>query len=777
MLSQVLAPIQVEITGRQKWKASLKTRSGMADAHADAEGEGEAAGDGGGDGEAEHAAEATGDGGDDDDDAVPVSIVDIGAGDGAATSYFLRELPSCTVYAIDLWRPSYYADMLREFGNDAAASAYAARYGGPSPSSASAAAASSSASSGAAGGAGGAGGCVDDFPLDGAPDRAAAVAFARFRQTVWEQQERVVPLRFPDLLGLRRLHDLDVGPSLIYIDGDLHAERLAPLLKEAFRLFPAAIIAGGGWDLSADVRTAVQEAAREQARRLHVERGRAWTLAGELVRSSANTAADAAAALSDEQRAQVVEDERVKRETAQQAWLQGVVEVIMRGDDADALRAAVGRHGRPLPASASAGAIAGAAGGAGSSSAGTSAAGAGAPAAAGSGTGPVPGEDSLDVWIDVGDSTNKHQTALMHAAHCGRARIVRALLHEHGAAINVQASRSMYTALGVAAYAGQEAVVRALLEAGADPLLMNRYGETPLANAENRRHYAVAALLRPLTDRAKEAVARLTPASPLSVVTLRNGRPMTLRRVARADQKLVERLYALCQEEFMTDDVKRRIRSRWVDRVLATDLADVDSRYSAVPRAGFWVALVAAGDFAAMAGKPASPELTAAADGMVIIGCAGLKPVPDPRNRRNTAAAAGGAGVPPGAQGAIADSDTGELVRMCVHPEIRRAGVAAAIMRYVEAWARTADFARVKLTTDATMGAAQRLYSSCGFVEVSPPGGVHKTFHGDLLTLIEFEKELTEPGPAEASGSAAGAAGSAVASGSGAGLGAAAGPA
>jgi sulfur-oxidizing protein SoxB len=45
-------------------------------------------------------------------------------------------------------------------------------------------------------------------------------------------------------------------------------------------------------------------------------------------------------------------------------------------------------------------------------------------------------------------------------------------------------------------------------------------------------------------------------------------------------------------------------------------------------------------------------------------------------------------------------------------------------------------------TRGADMVAAQRLYARLGYADVSPPGGVTKSYHGDLITLIDYEKAL-----------------------------------
>jgi len=90
---------------------------------------------------------------------------------------------------------------------------------------------------------------------------------------------------------------------------------------------------------------------------------------------------------------------------------------------------------------------------------------------------------------------------------------------------------------------------------------------------------------------------------------------------------------------------------------------------------------------------------------------------------------------------------------------VRRGGVATAMMRHIEAWAVRAGYTKLRLTTQTNLIAAQHLYARMGYANISPPGGVQKSYHGDLVCLIDFEKDLTAPAaavaPAGASVSAA----------------------
>ena len=172
------------------------------------------------------------------------------------------------------------------------------------------------------------------------------------------------------------------------------------------------------------------------------------------------------------------------------------------------------------------------------------------------------------------------------------------------------------------------------------------------------------------------------------------------------------------------------MRTRWFELLLATDLADVAARYAAVPRAGFWVATLAPADFVrATGGTPPPPALLLPGGGGVLVACAGLKPYVDGQAADAAAAAA---------------AATAELLRLCVLPTLRRCGAAAALTGHIEAWARRAGYSRVRLTTQTDMVAAQRLYERRGYAHA---GTVTKSYHGDLISLIDYEKEL---GAAEA---------------------------
>jgi hypothetical protein len=242
--------------------------------------------------------------------------------------------------------------------------------------------------------------------------------------------------------------------------------------------------------VGAGVRAAVEAVSRERNLRLHVEQGRAWTFSAGAITRTGNDAAgasllpvaqadvDAAAAL----RIHEAAAERAARRTM---WLGAVAGAIDASDDPARLRQAIGEHGRAAAAPAAA---------------------AGAPAAAPARAEQAGAEDT-EVWVDEGGEDERHRTPLMRAAKLGRARLVAALIDEHGARVNVQADRSNLTALHDAAYGGHEEAVRVLLARGGDPRLLNKWGESAIATAEKRRNGRIAGLLREAAERLAAAEA------------------------------------------------------------------------------------------------------------------------------------------------------------------------------------------------------------------------------------------------------------------------------
>jgi GNAT superfamily N-acetyltransferase len=92
-------------------------------------------------------------------------------------------------------------------------------------------------------------------------------------------------------------------------------------------------------------------------------------------------------------------------------------------------------------------------------------------------------------------------------------------------------------------------------------------------------------------------------------------------------------------------------------------------------------------------------------------------------------------GVPAGCLGL---HQTGELTRIYVAPQFRRAGGARALLTAAESWARTQGITRLFLDTRTDLVEARAFYASCGFIEIPPPTATRGPFQDHW-----FEKSLT----------------------------------
>jgi GNAT superfamily N-acetyltransferase len=73
------------------------------------------------------------------------------------------------------------------------------------------------------------------------------------------------------------------------------------------------------------------------------------------------------------------------------------------------------------------------------------------------------------------------------------------------------------------------------------------------------------------------------------------------------------------------------------------------------------------------------------------------------------------------AAGCLGLHPTGELSRIYVAPQFRRAGGARALLSAAESWARSEGVTRLFLDTRTDLVEARALYASCGFIEIPPP--------------------------------------------------------
>jgi GNAT superfamily N-acetyltransferase len=79
------------------------------------------------------------------------------------------------------------------------------------------------------------------------------------------------------------------------------------------------------------------------------------------------------------------------------------------------------------------------------------------------------------------------------------------------------------------------------------------------------------------------------------------------------------------------------------------------------------------------------------------------------------------------------DDVTAEIKRMYVAPDVRRRGVGAAMLRWLERAAARAGYDRVVLETGNEQPEALAMYRSAGYAEVEPYG--HYRCHPDAHAL------------------------------------------
>jgi len=163
-----------------------------------------------------------------------------------------------------------------------------------------------------------------------------------------------------------------------------------------------------------------------------------------------------------------------------------------------------------------------------------------------------------------------------------------------------------------------------------------------------------------------------------------------------------------------------------------------------VPRKG--------GSGAVSASASVAPELAAYVDatgGCLLVGCVAVIPALLPAASSSGSGSGGGNASPEWSSEAAAlqtrDARTSracELQRMCVHSRLRRCGLATALLRHAEAWAAASGYARVVLSTLASMAPAVALYPARGYAPTGPPGGTPTDYHGCAIRVVTFERSL-----------------------------------
>lgn len=249
------------------------------------------------------------------------------------------------------------------------------------------------------------------------------------------------------------------------------------------------------------------------------------------------------------------------------------------------------------------------------------------------------------------------------------------VLIELGADVNKQARISKYTALQQAVYYKHVESEHELRSHGANPYLKNIYDEDANTIA-------------------------------ITNVVLKNGVQASIRQIKLGDEDAIRSLYVACQSDYMGDEAGRRVHEKWTQRRLETDFADPVTKYTG-PRTRFWIITIPVEIFKTLTNI--NPLLSG---GDAVIGSVAVQPI---------------------------DETTGEVVRMCAHPKIRRAGIASILLSYLENWAKTVGYQTLRLTTLAHMTAAMEFYKSRDYKLINVK---QKEYAGTTIELSEFEKSL-----------------------------------
>jgi len=99
--------------------------------------------------------------------------------------------------------------------------------------------------------------------------------YETFLVNLWEDRNRVIPVRLTTIAALKEIHQCQVIPDLIYIDAghayrDVHAD-----INTSLQLFPTSMICGDDWSWE-EVRRAVTEIAEEHNKSIALSDQQCW---------------------------------------------------------------------------------------------------------------------------------------------------------------------------------------------------------------------------------------------------------------------------------------------------------------------------------------------------------------------------------------------------------------------------------------------------------------------------------------------------------------------
>lgn len=127
--------------------------------------------------------------------------------------------------------------------------------------------------------------CVDHWMEDehGSPELRGSMyaevreqLYDRFLAACWEHRERIVPLKALTLTGLRECAEVNLRPSLVYVDASHEYEDVLADIQVASDLFPRAVLVGDDWRLKGVKRAATYAA--KKYRRVLRSNDRAWMM-------------------------------------------------------------------------------------------------------------------------------------------------------------------------------------------------------------------------------------------------------------------------------------------------------------------------------------------------------------------------------------------------------------------------------------------------------------------------------------------------------------------
>jgi len=92
-------------------------------------------------------------------------------------------------------------------------------------------------------------------------DKFESYIYETFLFNCWEYRDRLIPLKADSTGGLDEIHNLELQPDLIYVDGDHYFEGVLKDIFKSVSYFPEAQIVGDDWEWGPDRNYPVRQAA------------------------------------------------------------------------------------------------------------------------------------------------------------------------------------------------------------------------------------------------------------------------------------------------------------------------------------------------------------------------------------------------------------------------------------------------------------------------------------------------------------------------------------